>query len=82
MSLNLNQHVGKPYDDEKVLTAYLLHSCINIHVTFTAQKLLLIIILGLVYNKYTIPCLGALSEAFLVAGILITVTVVKYKSTI
>jgi hypothetical protein len=36
-----------------------------IHVTFTALKLLLIIILAIVYNKYTIPCLGALSEAFL-----------------
>jgi len=35
------------------------------HGTFTGLKLLLIIILALVYNKYTVPCLGALSEAFL-----------------
>ena len=64
MSLNLNQHVGKPYN-EKILTAYLPHSCINIHVTFTVLKLLLIIILGLVYNKYTIPCFSLSNKSMI-----------------
>lgn len=55
---------SKPCSDENILTANLPHSCMNMHVTFTAL-LLLIIILALVYNHYTMPCLGALSKTLL-----------------
>jgi hypothetical protein len=67
MSLNLNQHVTVSHVMVKTSRLFIFHIPVltYVHVTFTALKLLLIIILAIVYNKYTIPCLGALSEAFL-----------------